>query len=214
MFRSVLVANRGEIALRVLKALKDLGIRSVAVHSEADRDSPHLEWADESVCIGGPRSGDSYLNMEAILQAAEQMDCQAVHPGFGFLAENARFAAMCGQVKVTFIGPAPGAIRLMGDKAAALRRLAESKGVPLEEIAFVGDDLNDRGAMRLAGVSIAPADAVNEIKQEADVVTECPGGRGAARETVEAILGARGAWEQSVADYLGGLSESDRVRRG
>ncbi|MHC4860813.1 MAG: acetyl-CoA carboxylase biotin carboxylase subunit [Planctomycetota bacterium] len=126
MFRSVLVANRGEIALRVLTALGELGIRSVAVYSEADRDSPHLELADETVCIGGPRSADSYLNMEAILQAAEQQDCQAVHPGFGFLAENARFAALCGQAKVTFIGPPPGAIRTMGDKATARETMREA----------------------------------------------------------------------------------------
>jgi acetyl-CoA carboxylase, biotin carboxylase subunit len=119
MFRSVLVANRGEIALRILSALRGLGIRSVAAYSEADRDSPHLEFADETVCIGGPRSGDSYLNMEAVIQAALQTDCQAVHPGFGFLAENALFATMCGQAKVTFIGPSPAAIREMGVKAAA-----------------------------------------------------------------------------------------------
>ena len=90
MFRSVLVANRGEIALRILKALSALGIRSVAVYSEADRDSPHLEFADEAVCIGGPRSSESYLDMEAILQTAVQTDCQAVHPGFGFLADCCR----------------------------------------------------------------------------------------------------------------------------
>ena len=119
MFRSVLVANRGEIALRILKALRELEIRSVAAYSEADRDSPHLEMADETVCIGGPRSGESYLNMEAVIQAALQADCQAVHPGFGFLAENALFATMCGQAKITFIGPSPQAIRDMGIKASA-----------------------------------------------------------------------------------------------
>ena len=126
MFRSVLVANRGEIALRILRALSELSVRSVAVYSEADRDSPHLQAADQAVCIGGPRSGDSYLNMEAILQAAEQTECQAVHPGFGFLAENARFAALCGQAKVTFIGPPPGAIRTMGDKAVARETMREA----------------------------------------------------------------------------------------
>jgi len=119
MFRSVLVANRGEIARRILEALQALDIRSVAVCSEADRESPHLKHADEVVCIGGRRSGDSYLNMEAIVQAALDHDCQAVHPGFGFLAENDLFAAMCGQAKVTFIGPSPAAIRNMGIKAAA-----------------------------------------------------------------------------------------------
>jgi acetyl-CoA carboxylase biotin carboxylase subunit len=129
MFRSVLVANRGEIAHRILKALSELGIRSVAVCSEADRESPHLELADEVVCIGGPRSGESYLNMEAILAAAEEKDCQAVHPGFGFLAENARFAAMCEQARLTFIGPPPAAIRTMGDKAVA-RETMRAAGLP------------------------------------------------------------------------------------
>ena len=119
MFRTVLVANRGEIALRILRALAGLGVRSVAVYSEADRNSPHLKFADRAVCIGGPRSADSYLNMEAILSAAVENDCQAIHPGFGFLAENARFAAMCEQARLTFIGPPASAIRTMGDKAVA-----------------------------------------------------------------------------------------------
>jgi len=149
MFRSVLVANRGEIAHRILRALADLEIRSVAVCSEADRDSPHLELADEVVMIGGPRSGESYLNMEAILAAAEQHDCQAVHPGFGFLAENARFAAMCEQARLTFIGPSPQAIRTMGDKAVA-RETMRAAGLPPipggKEIPRTAED-----AARLAG---------------------------------------------------------------
>jgi len=119
MFRSVLIANRGEIALRVIRACKEMGIRTVAVHSEADRNSPHLDEADKAVCIGGSRSSESYLNMEAIIQAAIQNDCQALHPGYGFLAENALFSALCAQSKVTFIGPPPHAVRLMGDKARA-----------------------------------------------------------------------------------------------
>ncbi|MFH1220980.1 MAG: acetyl-CoA carboxylase biotin carboxylase subunit [Candidatus Eisenbacteria bacterium] len=119
MFRSVLIANRGEIALRVIRACKEMGIRTVAVYSEADRTSPHLEQADQAVCIGGSRSSESYLNMEAIIQAAIQNECQALHPGYGFLAENALFSALCGQSKVTFIGPPPEASRLMGDKARA-----------------------------------------------------------------------------------------------
>ncbi len=119
MFRSVLIANRGEIALRVIRACKELGIRTVAVHSEADAASPHLVYADETVCIGGSRSAESYLNMEAIIQAAVQGDCQALHPGYGFLAENALFSALCAQSKITFIGPPPHAVRLFGDKARA-----------------------------------------------------------------------------------------------
>jgi acetyl-CoA carboxylase biotin carboxylase subunit len=129
MFRSVLVANRGEIALRIIRALRELGVRSVAVHSEADRESPHLEHADARVCIGGPRSSESYLNMEAILEAAIHHDCQAVHPGFGFLAENALFATLCEQAKVTFIGPPATAIRLMGEKATA-RETMRAAGLP------------------------------------------------------------------------------------
>jgi acetyl-CoA carboxylase biotin carboxylase subunit len=119
VFRSVLIANRGEIALRVIRACKEMGIRAVAVYSEADRNSPHLDDADDKVCIGGPRSAESYLNMDALIQAALQKECQALHPGYGFLAENARFSALCAQGKVTFIGPPPHAIRLMGDKARA-----------------------------------------------------------------------------------------------
>jgi acetyl-CoA carboxylase biotin carboxylase subunit len=119
MFRSVLIANRGEIALRVIRACKDLGIKTVAIYSQADSTSPHLEHADQAVCIGGPRSSDSYLNMEAILQAAVQNECQGLHPGYGFLAENPLFSTLCAQSNVTFIGPPPHAIRLMGDKARA-----------------------------------------------------------------------------------------------
>ena len=138
MFRSVLIANRGEIALRVIRACKALGIRSVAVFSEADRHSPHLEHADKAVCIGGPRSAESYLNMEAILQAAIQNECQALHPGYGFLAENALFSALCSQSKITFIGPPPHAIRLMGDKARARETM---KGLGLDPIPGSGGTL-------------------------------------------------------------------------
>ncbi len=119
MFRSVLIANRGEIALRVIRACKEMGVRTVAVYSEADSTSPHLDDADDRVCIGGSRSAESYLNTEAIIQAAAQKECQALHPGYGFLAENARFSALCAQSKITFIGPPAHAIRLMGDKARA-----------------------------------------------------------------------------------------------
>lgn len=123
MFRSILVANRGEIALRIIRACHELGIKAVAVYSDADRNSPHLDEADDRVCIGGSRSGESYLNMEAIIQAALQKECQALHPGYGFLAENPLFSALCSQSKITFIGPPPHAIRLMGDKAQARRTM-------------------------------------------------------------------------------------------
>ncbi len=130
MFKKILIANRGEIARRVLRACRELGIETVAVYSEADADSPHLEEADERVCIGGPKSEESYLDMTAILQAAEQTEAQAIHPGYGFLSENALFAELCGQMKITFIGPPPRVIRLMGDKATARRTMAEA-GLPL-----------------------------------------------------------------------------------
>ena len=126
MFKRILIANRAEIALRVIRACKTLGIETVAVYSEADAESPHLQVADATVCIGPPRSADSYLNMEAIIQAAEQNGCCAIHPGYGFLAENALFAELCEQAKMTFIGPPAGAIRAMGDKATARETMRES----------------------------------------------------------------------------------------
>jgi acetyl-CoA carboxylase biotin carboxylase subunit len=130
MFKRILVANRGEIALRVIRACKTLGIETVAVYSEADADSPHLQEADVTVCIGPAKSAESYLNMEAIIQAAEQNGCCAIHPGYGFLAENALFAELCEQAKMTFIGPPAGAIRAMGDKATARETMRES-GLPV-----------------------------------------------------------------------------------
>ena len=130
MFKRILVANRGEIALRVIRACKELGIETVAAHSEADAQSPHLDEADVRVCIGPAQSSESYLNMEAIIQAAEQTDCCAIHPGYGFLAENALFAELCEQAKMTFIGPPAGAIRSMGDKATARETMRES-GLPV-----------------------------------------------------------------------------------
>ena len=130
MFRRILIANRGEIALRVIRACKILGVETVAAYSVADAASPHLQEADVQVCIGGPKSADSYLNMEAIVQAAEQTDCGAIHPGYGFLAENALFAELCEQAKMTFIGPPAGAIRAMGDKATARETMREA-GLPV-----------------------------------------------------------------------------------
>jgi len=129
MFRRILIANRGEIAARVIRACRALGIEMVAVYSEADRDSPHLEDADEAVCIGPPRSGESYLKMDAILQAALQTRCQAVHPGYGFLSENPLFARRCELQKTTFIGPPARALALLGDKAMAKRTL-RAHGLP------------------------------------------------------------------------------------
>lgn len=128
MFGRLLVANRGEVAARILRACRELGIETVAVYSVADAGSPHLRLADRTVCLGAAPAPSSYLNMDAILQAAEQNDCQALHPGFGFLAENALFAARAHQQRVTWVGPSPRAIALMGDKAAA-RRVMKAAGL-------------------------------------------------------------------------------------
>ena len=130
MFKRVLIANRGEIALRIIRACRAMGIEAVAVYSEADADSPHLKEADETVCIGGAKSADSYLNIAAILQAAEQTEAKAIHPGYGFLSENALFAELVQQMKFAWIGPSPRAIRLMGDKATA-RRTMSAAGLPV-----------------------------------------------------------------------------------
>ena len=130
MFEKILIANRGEIALRVICACKELGIRTVAVYSEADRYSLHVRFADEAVCIGPARSSESYLNVAAIISAAEITGAEAIHPGYGFLAENPKFAEVCETCKLVFIGPRPEVIRLMGDKNMARRRMAEL-GLPV-----------------------------------------------------------------------------------
>src|ERR1043165_872062 len=116
MFDKILIANRGEIALRVLRACKELGIASVAVHSTADEDAMHVRLADESVCIGPPPARESYLNIPAILSAATIAGVDAIHPGYGFLSENARFAELVEEHGFTFIGPTPEHIRMMGEK--------------------------------------------------------------------------------------------------
>src|SRR5438105_3487524 len=130
MFSKALIANRGEIALRVIRACKELGIQTVAVYSEADRESLHVRFADDDVCIGPPPSRDSYLRIPRLIAAAEITGADAIHPGYGFLAENAEFAETCAASNVTFIGPTAEQIRVMGDKAAA-RRAMSDVGVPI-----------------------------------------------------------------------------------
>jgi acetyl-CoA carboxylase, biotin carboxylase subunit len=130
MFEKILIANRGEIALRILRACKELGIPTVAVHSTADADAMHVRLADESVCIGPPPARDSYLNVPALLTACEITGADAVHPGYGFLSENARFAEILIEHGVHFIGPKPQHIRLMGDKIEA-KRTALRLGIPV-----------------------------------------------------------------------------------
>ncbi len=148
MFRKVLIANRGEIALRIIWACRELGIKTVAIHSTADADSLHVKFADEEVCIGPPQNKESYLNVSAVMSAAEITGAEAIHPGYGFLAESAHFAEVCRECGLTFIGPAPDVMRRMGDKAEA-RRTMTAAGVPvLPGSEGVLED--DRHAARLA----------------------------------------------------------------
>lgn len=188
MFSKVLIANRGEIALRVHRACKELGVSTVAIHSTADAEALHVKLADESVCIGPPPPKDSYLNIPAIISAAEITNADAIHPGYGFLSENARFAEIVGAHDITFIGPTPEHIRVMGDKIAA-KLAAGSAGIPLvpgskgalatiEEARRWADDIGypvlvkaaagggGRG-MKVAKTPEALAEAVSTAKAEA-----------------------------------------------
>ena len=130
MFHKILIANRGEIALRIIRACKELGIKTVAVHSDVDHEALHVSLADESICIGPASSASSYLNMKAIISAAQLADADAIHPGYGFLSENAEFAEICEQCGITFIGPTAENMRLMGDKISA-RQTVTAAGVPI-----------------------------------------------------------------------------------
>lgn len=130
MFKKILIANRGEIALRVIRACRELGVKTVAVYSEADKYSLHVKFADEAVCIGPPSSKESYLHIPRIISAAEITNADAIHPGYGFLAENAQFAEICKSQGITFIGPSPEAITAMGDKALAKETMRKA-GVPV-----------------------------------------------------------------------------------
>ena len=151
MFSKVLIANRGEIALRVICACKELGIGTVAVYSEADRNSLHVRFADEAVCIGPARASDSYLNIPSVISAAEITNVDAIHPGYGFLSENANFAEVCETCKITFIGPSSETIRLMGEKDRA-RRVFRQAGVPV----LPGSD----GTVKSAAEAQAVADSI------------------------------------------------------
>jgi acetyl-CoA carboxylase, biotin carboxylase subunit len=181
MFKKILIANRGEIALRVICACKELGIKTVAVYSEADRNSLHVRFADEAVCIGPPRSSESYLNIPSIISAAEITNVDAVHPGYGYLSESAYFAEVCQSCHLTFIGPTPQAIRLMGDKAKA------------------------RAAMREAGLPILPgSEGILEDASEAEavalkigfpvIIKASAGGGGRGMRVVRSIEELRGSF--------------------
>src|SRR5256886_4438546 len=148
MFQRILVANRGEIALRVIRACRDLGIEVVAVFSEVDREAPYLSLADDAICIGPAPSSESYLNIPRIISAAEIANVEAIHPGYGFLSENAHFAEVCRSCKIEFIGPPHEAMRLLGNKNEA-RKLAQKAGVPVVpgSEGLLGDE---KEALRLA----------------------------------------------------------------
>ena len=148
MFDKILIANRGEIALRILRAAKELGIQTVAVHSTADKDAMHVKLADESVCIGPPAARDSYLNIPALLAACEITGAEAIHPGYGFLSENARFAEILAEHNIAFIGPKAEHIRIMGDKIEA-KRTAKRLGIPCVP-GSEGGITDDDEAMRVA----------------------------------------------------------------
>ena len=127
MFSRILIANRGEIALRIIRACRELGVESVVIYSEADKDAPYLQFADEAICIGPPNPAQSYLNIPRIISAAEIADAEAIHPGYGFLAENINFAEICRDCGITFIGPPVEAMRLLGDKVEARKLAHEAK---------------------------------------------------------------------------------------
>jgi acetyl-CoA carboxylase biotin carboxylase subunit len=142
MFKKILIANRGEIALRIMRACRELGIQSVAIHSTADADSLHVKYADESVCVGKPPSSESYLRIPNIIAAAEITGAEAIHPGYGFLAENAGFAEICADDGFVWIGPSAEVIRLMGDKATA-RTMATEAEVPIVPGTGLVDDVEE-----------------------------------------------------------------------
>jgi acetyl-CoA carboxylase, biotin carboxylase subunit len=148
MIQKVLIANRGEIALRIVRACRELGVKSLAVYSEADVQSLHVQLADEAICIGGPKSADSYLKADRIIAAAEIADVDAIHPGFGFLSENAEFAEQCETCNIKFIGPPSSAIRNMGDKAVA-KETVKKAGVPVVP-GSDGPVTNEKDAVKLA----------------------------------------------------------------
>jgi len=126
IFKKVLIANRGEIAVRIIKACQEMGIRTVAVYSEVDRHAPHVQIADESINLGDPTPSESYLNIPKIIQSATSVHAEAIHPGYGFLAENPDFAKACIDTGIQFIGPTPEVIRLMGDKIEAKKTIAQA----------------------------------------------------------------------------------------
>lgn len=195
MFQRILVANRGEIALRVIRACRDLGIEVVAVFSEADRDAPYLRLADEAICIGPAAPAQSYLSIPRIISAAEIANVQAIHPGYGFLSENAHFAEVCRSCKIEFIGPPHDAMRLLGNKNEA-RKLAKKSGVPVVP-GSEGLITEEKEALRIAHEMGFPV----LIKAAAG-----GGGRGmrVARNDISLQSGLKGAQQEAEAAFKDG----------
>ncbi|MBC7329100.1 acetyl-CoA carboxylase biotin carboxylase subunit [bacterium] len=153
MFKKILIANRGEIAIRIIRACKELGIKTVAIYSEADKDSLHKELADEAICVGPPPARDSYLNIPHILSAAIITGAEAIHPGYGFLAENSSFARLCEQCQLKFIGPSPEVIEAFGDKTNA-RRIMKNEGIPV--VPGTVEALSDEEMIKWANINGFP----------------------------------------------------------
>ena len=182
MFKKILIANRGEIALRVICACKELGISTVAVYSEPDRNSLHVRFADEAVCIGPARSTQSYLNIPHVISAAEITDVDAIHPGYGFLSENANFAEVCEASHITFIGPSPDLLRMMGEKEQARREMAAA-GIPIVP--------GSQGILADAETAIAEADRIGYPV----IVKASAGGGGRGMRMVRTREDLTAAWE-------------------
>jgi len=196
VFKKILIANRGEIALRIIRACKEMGIKTVAVHSTADANSLHVRFADQSVCIGPPKSADSYLNVPSIISAAEITDTEAIHPGYGFLAENASFAEICNSTGIRFIGPSPESIKLMGDKAKA-RETAHKAGVPV----LPGSDgvvTEERSAIEIARALGFPV-----------IVKAAAGGGGKGMRVVMSEADFANAFVMAQAEALAAFSNAD-----
>nr|WP_266096513.1 biotin carboxylase N-terminal domain-containing protein [Rubrobacter marinus] len=201
MLKKVLVANRGEIAVRIIRACRELGVASVAVYSDADEEAMHVRLADEAVRIGPPKAQKSYLNVEAIVAAARETGADAVHPGYGFLAENAGFAATCSKAGLAFVGPSAETIEKMGDKSAA-RRIAREAGVPivpgtignatpaeaLEKAEEIGFPIMVKAAAGGGGRGIRVVESAGELEEAV---------RAASREATAAFGRARCTWRSS-----------------
>jgi acetyl-CoA carboxylase biotin carboxylase subunit len=207
LFRRILVANRGEIAARILRTCDALDIETVVVHSDADRDAPWLEQATETVCLGPGRPRESYLRASAVLQAAEQTDCQALHPGYGFLAENGAFAARCEQLGLTFIGPGAAAIRRMGDKSVAKKTMAAHGLQTIPGSAGILDDVSH--ARRVAAEVGYPVLLKATAGGGGKGMRRCDGPTGLESAFAEAALEARGAFGDASL-YLERLIEGGR----